>query len=57
MKEKKHFNVRLRKDLWAFLKSESARQEKPMAELIEICVAKFKEKIEKKMLTSRNADV
>lgn len=57
MQEKKCFNVRLSKDLWIFLKNESTRQEKSMIELIESCLIKLKNKVEKKMLTSSDTDV
>jgi predicted HicB family RNase H-like nuclease len=57
MKEKKSFNVRISKELWVFLKNESARTEKSMIELIENCIIKMKSKAEKKSLTSCDADV
>lgn len=51
MKEKKHFNIRIDKDLWVFLKHESARQEISMMEIIENCIIKLKNKSDKKALT------
>lgn len=57
MQEKKSFNVRISKDLWMFLKLESARQGTSMIHLIENCLIRMKNKIDKKALTSKNADV
>lgn len=57
MKEKKSFNVRMSKDLWVFLKNESARRETPMVEIIENCLLKMKEKLDKKVLTYKSTDV
>jgi hypothetical protein len=44
----KAFNVRLPKELWAFLKKKSIEQEKPMNVIIMSCLSKFKEKCDKK---------
>jgi hypothetical protein len=55
-KEIKSFNVLLPKELWAFLKKESAYREVSMVEIIKSLVEKYKNKTEKK-LTSLNTDV
>lgn len=57
MAEKKSFNVRLSKDLWVFLKKESLTREVSMTEIIENCIIKLKDKIDKKALTSNDANV
>jgi hypothetical protein len=54
--EIKHFNVRIPKELWMFLKLESARSEIAMTDIICSCLEKFKKRIENK-LTRDSADV
>ena len=53
----KTFNVRLKKELWMFLKKEAANKETSMAGLIESCIIKLKNKAEKKVLTTSDANV
>jgi hypothetical protein len=60
--ETKSFNVHLNRDLWLFLKKESANRETSMSNLIALSIEKFKKYCEnrddkKEKLTSRNADV
>lgn len=57
MQELKTFNVRLPKDLWLFLKKESADQETSMCEIILTCLTKYRKNKEKKLLTGDNAMV
>lgn len=57
MKEIKTFNVRLRKDLWMFLKKEAANRETSMTGIIQTCVIKFKKRCEKKELTVNDTNV
>jgi predicted HicB family RNase H-like nuclease len=45
-KELKNFNVRLPKDLWMFLKSQSALQEISMIDIIKKALEDYKIKVE-----------
>lgn len=54
MKDVKSFNVRLPRDIWAFLKKESCEKETSMTNIIADCLDKYKQKCEKK-LTSNDA--
>ncbi len=48
----KAFNVRLSKELWAFLKKQSAEQEKSMNGIIIKCLEKYKKTREKTLTSS-----
>ena len=54
--EVKSFNVRLKKDVWVFLKTIAATQERSMMDVIRECVEKYKKRIENK-LTDNDANV
>ena len=43
----KSFNVRIRKDLWVFLKKTSAKQERSMNKIIHDLVKSYKEQLKK----------
>jgi predicted HicB family RNase H-like nuclease len=45
----KQFNVRLPRKTWLFLKMAAAEQERSMAEIISVCVEKYKRKLENKL--------
>lgn len=47
----KHFNMRMDKELWLFIKNASAAQDISMGDLIINLVEKYKSKIEKKLTT------
>jgi hypothetical protein len=53
----KTFNVRLTRELWLFLKKESANRETSMTDLVSICIKKFKKRCDKKELTDNDAEV
>lgn len=45
----KHFNMRMPRDLWLFLKHSAASQGTSMTDIIVDCLDKYKKKIEKKL--------
>jgi ATP-dependent protease Clp ATPase subunit len=45
----KAFNIRLPKEIWAFLKKQSIDQEKAMNVIVVDCLEKYKKKFEKKL--------
>ena len=48
-KDIKHFNMRMPKDLWLFLKNQSAKKGTPMTFMISDLVEKYKNRIEKRL--------
>ena len=52
----KAFSVRIPKELWLFLKNRSAEKEKPMNDIIQLCLEKYKKTCEKH-LTNQNTMV
>lgn len=54
--DNKHFNIRVPKSLWMFLKNDAATNESSMTDIIVACLEKYKKKIENK-LTCKNTDV
>lgn len=53
----KSFNVRLPRELWAFLKKRAVEQDTSMGEILIKSLKKLKEKYEKKDLTKHDANV
>lgn len=49
IQELKHFNMRLPKDTWMFLKRAAAAQEESMTDIIVRCVEKYRKKVEPKL--------
>jgi hypothetical protein len=45
----KNFNMRIRKELWMFLKIEASTKETSMTDIIVACIEKHKKSIEKKL--------
>ncbi len=54
--EYKSFNLRMKKELWMFLKKTAASHEMNMSEILLSCLEKYKRKLENK-LTQLNIDV
>jgi len=55
MQEKKNFMVRIPKEIWAFLKNQSAKNEVPMSQIVNACLEKYKNNYEKKLTQSDTA--
>jgi hypothetical protein len=57
MSEIKTFNIRLPRELWAFLKKRAAEKDTSMGEILIKSVRKMKDKHDKKSLTDINSNV
>lgn len=49
--EIKALNIRIPKELWVFLKVESTKKETSMNSIIELCVKRHKERLDKRRLS------
>ncbi len=52
MAEIKHFNMRVPKDIWLFLKNAAAEQDTSMMEIIMEQIKKYKKNYEKKLTSN-----
>jgi len=52
----KHFNIRMPKDIWMFLKTTAATNEVSMTEIVVACIEKYKKSFESR-LTDKDINV